>query len=125
MVRPLRAEPLRNPRPVHRMNPLKSFGDRACLICLNGTDVVPNDRQLLEQIHLGQRFLNVAFAEMDLPGAMSCGDLLDRLLLADCDDHHVVTIPAGALERSRDTTANIPQMVRDFSHALLKLLAIL
>jgi hypothetical protein len=34
-------------------------------------------------------------------------------------------ISAGAVERSCDTSANIRQMVRDFSHALLKLLAIL
>jgi hypothetical protein len=34
-------------------------------------------------------------------------------------------IAAGAVERSRDTPANIRQMVRDLSHALLKLLAIL
>jgi hypothetical protein len=34
-------------------------------------------------------------------------------------------VSAGALECSCDTAANIRQMVRDFSHALLKLLAIL
>jgi len=51
---------------------------------------MPRDIEVSQRIHLRQRFLHVALAEVPLTGAIRCPDRVDGLRFADRNDRDVV-----------------------------------
>ena len=68
MSRSLRAQPFGDFQAIHAMHPSKMFGDTARFVGLHWADEVPFQFQRCQLAYLIQRFLQVVFPEVTLPG---------------------------------------------------------
>ena len=65
---PLHRETLRDLQAIDRVHPVEALRDRARLVALERSDEVPDEVALVERGELGERLLEVVFAEVALPG---------------------------------------------------------
>ena len=99
VVRSLLAEPFGDPETVDGVDPVEALGNRSGLVGLNGADEMPDQLgQVGERVLLGQRLLQIVFAEGELTRGGGKTDRLGRLGLADrhqgdgavCETHYTL-----------------------------------
>ena len=91
----LLVQAFRDSQTIHGVDPVESLRDLTRLVRLQLADEVPRYGEACESVHLRQRFLHVAFAEVREPRAMSGHDRRRGLLLADSDDRHATRGATG------------------------------
>jgi hypothetical protein len=118
VMRTLLIQACSNLQSIDRVHPAEALGDGAGLVRLNTAYEVPLDGESGESVHLVERLLHVALAEMALSGAKRSFNYVGRLLLTDSNYCDGVVSASGADQCVHHPFANIGEMVRDFSHAL-------
>jgi len=95
------------------VHPVEAFGDGAGLVALDRPDEMPHQRQITELAHLVEGFLDIIFAEIDLPDSMHLAHRSRVEGLARGDQPYFRRIAASRTRRCGDTRPELLQVLLD------------